>query len=158
MLCKGKAAAVCLHSEGKQPGVELSVTGSLTETIDLNWESLEECDINSYSDYQESTEWGAEAIAFIVVNELTNYDVVKRSAKGTGFDYMLANRDSELFQGYQAKLEVSGIKKLKSKSDIKERVRQKIQQASRKYKDLPVFVVVTAFSTPEAEVSHVAGD
>lgn len=158
IICKGKAAAVCLQNVGKQTGVELQVTGSIVNTIGLNWFELAECDFNSYADSQETTEWGAEAIAFIVVNEFTEYQVIKRSYKGTGFDYMLADKECKLFQGTQAKLEVSGIQNLKNPSDLKSRVNQKVTQASQKFKNLPVLVIVTAFSTPKAEVSHVAGN
>lgn len=158
ILCKGKAAAVCLQNVGKQTGVELQVNGSIVNTIGLNWLELAECDLNSYADSQETTEWGAEAIAFIVVSEFTEYQVIKRSYKGTGFDYMLADKGCDLFQDTQAKLEVSGIKDLKNSSDLKSRVNQKVTQASQKFKNLPVLVIVTAFSTPETEVSHVAGN
>jgi uncharacterized membrane-anchored protein len=92
ILCKSKAAAVCLENVGKRTGVELKVNGSIMNTIGLNWLELAECDFHSYADSQEATEWGAEAIAFIIVSEFTEYQVIKRSYKGTGFDYMLADR------------------------------------------------------------------
>ena len=155
VLCKSKAAAVCLQSVGKQTGVQLQVTGSIVETLCLNWSELNEIDFDSFADMQETTEWGAEAIAFIVVNEFTDYQVIKRSCKGTGFDYLLSNKDCDLFQDVQAKLEVSGIKELKNSSELKYRVKEKVTQASQKFTNLPVLVIVTAFSAPNSEVSHV---
>lgn len=158
VLCKGKAAAICLEDMGKKSGIALKISGArIDETLCLEWNGLSEKDYNSYSDAQEATEWGAECIAFIVINHFTEYEVFRRSHKGTGFDYLLSKKGSTLFQDVGAKLEVSGIKNLERGSDLTYRVKQKIDQASRSRKELPLYVVVVAFSVPKAEVSHVEG-
>jgi hypothetical protein len=44
------------------------------------------------------------------VLELTDYTIVERACKGTGFDYWLGDEDDDLFQ-WKARLEISGILK-----------------------------------------------
>lgn len=158
VLSRSKAAAVCLHDRGKKSGVNLDVIGHLSQTICIKWDELTKTDFNSYADMQDATEWGAEAIAFIVISDFTDYNIIKKSSKGTGFDYMLSNSRGSLFQNELAKLEVSGILELHRESELQARTAAKLNQATKHYKDIPVFVIVTAFSVPKSEVIYASGN
>src|SRR5271167_4337074 len=63
----------------------------------------------SYSPQEEATENGAVGVAILLVDRLTDYHIVQRSWKKTGFDYWLGFKDAVVFQGC-ARLEVSGIR------------------------------------------------
>ncbi len=158
MLMKGKAAAYCFEECGFNDRQTLRISGCFDDSLGVEWNSLSEIDRNSFSDNQESTEWGAEAIAFIVINQLTDFDVISRSYKSTGFDYTLQKKDCSLFQGEIAKLEVSGILKLRRDGDLMTRIKQKIKQATKSHQDIPLYVVVTAFSGSETGVHYVEGN
>ena len=82
---------------------------------------------------------------------LTEYHVVQRSWKGTGFDYWLGLKEDELFQN-AARLEVSGIRQGGDK-DMEKRIKQKTDQISKSDRmRLPAFVVVVEFGRPLAAV------
>jgi hypothetical protein len=151
---KGIAAAVCFKKAKKKSGVILTVNGHFNKLMMISWDKLDNKVLNTYADDREITEWGAEAIAFAIVEFFTSYRCVKRSQIGTGFDYYLTEDDSTLFQGKIAKLEVSGILSIKRNSDISKRLSLKTKQATDKYKNMPFYVIIIAFSAPVAEVYY----
>lgn len=154
IACKGKAAALCLEKQGFHPGVNLDITGSIENSIQVFWENLTEKDFSSFNDLQEATEWGAEAIAFVIIRYMTNFEVIKRSRKGTGFDYHLSTNINESLFQQSAKLEVSGIFTKTKSNNIESRIKLKITQATRYSQDLSLFVVITEFSSPETGVYY----
>ena len=82
---------------------------------------------------------------------LTDYHIVQRSRKGTGFDYWLGLKDDILFQ-HAARLEVSGIRQGNGKQ-VEARVSQKRKQTEQsKGLRIPAYVVVVEFGTPVAVV------
>lgn len=104
-----------------------------------------------WADPEEATEHGAVGIAILLVDRLTDYHIVQRSFKGTGFDYWLGPKNSRAFQG-TARLEVSGIRS-GEKAEVEKRVSQKCAQTKRSDNlGLPAFVVIVEFGTPVAVV------
>jgi hypothetical protein len=88
-------------------------------------------------------------VAILLVDSLTEYHIVERSFKGTGFDYWLGPKKSRLFQK-AARLEVSGIRE-GSTNAIDKRIREKVAQTKQSdVLNLPAFVVVVEFGTPTA--------
>jgi hypothetical protein len=97
----------------------------------------------------EATEYGACAIAILLVLDLTEFTVIERSRKGTGFDYWLGDEEN-LFQ--QARLEISGILK-GSRNDIAHRVDEKRRQTARAgHSKTPAYVCAVEFGGPVARM------
>ena len=87
----------------------------------------------------------------MIIQELTDYTVIERSRRGTGFDYWLGKKgdNSEIPFQNAVRLEVSGIRK-GDDSRIKARIKQKLEQVSPTDGTLPVYIVVVEFSNPLA--------
>lgn len=81
-----EAAACCLEQGGHQNGVAMSIE---IANVTVNWRKVDERAAASRADKQEATEEGAVAIAIQLIRGGTNYEVVERSWKGTGFDWFL---------------------------------------------------------------------
>ena len=72
---------------------------------------------------------------------------MRRSRKGTGFDYWLGLKGDRLFQ-HSARLEVSGIRQ-GSDEAVQKRVNQKVAQTKRSDNlKLAAFIVVVEFGIP----------
>lgn len=145
-----EAAAVCLESRSHQPGVLLVCAGLVLEHLRVEWLPVDDQSWRTHADMQEATEWGACAVAILVVKELTGMVVIERSKKGTGFDYWLGTKDYEglPFEG-TPRLEVSGILN-GTRSQINSRMRQKKEQIGRSDHLAAGFVAVVEFGTPIA--------
>lgn len=149
--CLAEAGAVCLDSRGHSSGVELKVVGCFSGTYSVHWQSVTDQMRRSWNDLEVTTENGAYCVAVLLILELTDYTVIERSRKGTGFDYWLGKNGSLLFQD-KARLEVSGIGK-GDDNDINTRVNKKIMQTNRSDgMGLPAYVVVVEFSSPLSRV------
>lgn len=154
--CLAEAAVVCLEDRQHSTGVKLIVDGDYECNLRVNWESLpnpeqaERC----WGEEQFTTESGAYGIAVLVVTKLTNYEVIQRSKRGTGFDYWLGQKGSTnpLFQG-KTRLEVSGIRK-GDESSIRQRVKQKIKQTKISDGALPAIITIVEFGTPRSRVMN----
>ena len=62
--------------------------------------------------HDDGPEQGAEAIAFLLIRERTDYTAIKRAVTLTGIDYWLDHKSSaqmQIFSKGSARLEVSGI-------------------------------------------------
>ena len=80
----------------------------------------------------------------------TDYTVIERSRKGTGFDYMLGDRQEPFFIP-KARLEVSGIMHETDGNTVEQRFRQKSKQTLKTDTTrLPAYVAVVEFSKPKA--------
>jgi len=120
------AAAVCLGDRGHSAGSSMDVTGSYNSRFSLAWATIDDRVRREWGDLQDATEDGACGLAILLIDALTEYHVVLRSRKGSGFDYFLGLKAEDLFQG-SARLEVSGILSGDAKL-IDQRVKQKIRQ------------------------------
>ena len=99
-----------------------------------------------------TTEHGAYGVAILLVLALTEYTIIERSRKGTGFDFWLGNNKNEenLFQG-KSRLEVSGIRR-GDRQVISERIKRKRIQIGMGDGKLPGIVVVVEFSMPHSRI------
>jgi hypothetical protein len=151
--CLCEAAVICLEQQNHTSGVTLRLSGELTDTVELAWDRVPDQARACWADPQVAVEHGAYGVAILIIDAITEYTVVERSRKGTGFDFWLGSKidPTSLFQN-KARLEVSGIL-VGSDSEIRQRVREKLIQMNRGGIDLPGYAVVTEFSRPESRVS-----
>lgn len=150
-----EACKVCLEDQKHQPNAALlKVDGMSPRSFTLAWKGpLAPEAISSWDDPEEATEHGACAIAFLVVLEIEQLKVIRRSRKRTGIDYWLARQEDQLVQN-AARLEISGIRK-GDNSMIQTRLNKKKEQTKQsdaQNPDLPAYVVVVEFSNPVAHM------
>lgn len=89
-------------------------------------------------------------VSALLAFETTEYTIVERSSKGTGFDYMLGDKNDTLFIP-KARLEISGIKTETESNSIEKRFKQKALQTDISDKSgLPAYISIIEFSTPKA--------
>ena len=150
-----EAAAVCLSSQGHQPGTVLMVRGLIEQAPEIIWPEVTPQMARTYNDLQEATEDGACAVAILLMRTFTRLTVILRSRKGTGIDYWLgapiAGKTEEpvVFQN-TARLEVSGILR-GTQQQMAARMRQKRAQVQRSDGTrLPAYTVIVEFSGPHA--------
>ena len=105
---------------------------------------------NTYADEEYATEHAAYGVAFLLVLGQTDYTVMAKSRRGTGFDYWLGTGEDDRGLPFHEKerLEVSGIRS-GDETQIKARVNQKLKQVRRSDDTrLPALVIVVEFSHP----------
>ena len=152
-----EAAGVCLESQGHRQGARLHVMGSLYSTHALVWPNIDMQARLSWADLHQATEWGATALAVLLLVRETGYAVIKRAAKGTGIDYWLGPEDQGPPFQDAARLEVSGILSAEGNPSqvqraVDRRVKEKLKQTRRSAGSLPAYVVVIEFGSPLGEV------
>jgi len=149
-----QAGAVCFQDQNHTNGVELKVNGTFNAKFNVHWQEVTDQMLRCWNDLEFTTEQAAYGVAFLLMRDLAGYTVIRRSRKGTGFDYWLGSEENEgdlLFQD-KARLEVSGIRKGGS-SRLGARVTQKLNQVTPS--DgllLPAYIVVVEFGTPISQV------
>jgi len=154
-----EACLICLDYHNHRTGIKLVAKGSWNANLFLYWNGeVDERMRRCWRDTQEATEYGAAAIAILLVIEFTKYTVIERSAKGTGFDYWLLESelyDEEFISDGTARLEVSGIIYAENDSAIRSRVKDKLRQVEvSDSTGFPAIIVVVEFSRPEAHMEH----
>lgn len=145
-----EAGAVCFEDQKHSCGVRLAVNGEVNTIYEVHWPTINSQTLRCWNDHEVTTECGAYGLAFLLIRFTTDYTVIERSRKGTGFDYWLGYASDPLFEN-KARLEVSGIRKGDNKS-VKSRVRAKLKQTERSNGTLPAYIVVVEFSKPLSEV------
>ena len=146
-----EAAGVCLEWQGHTPGVRLTIRGASDSGHVLTWQPTAAQAQRSWNDRSRAVEMGAEGIAILIARPAIGYDVIRRARQGTGFDYWIGERVGADFVP-KAGLEVSGIYN-GSESDIRARVREKLQQANQSgAQTWETYVTVVEFGRPLAEV------
>ena len=90
------AGAVCLEERKHNRGVTLAVSGDFEASFRLGWPRTSPRLRSEWSDPQEATEDGACGVAILLVDVLTEYHIVQRSWKLTGFDYWLGPKKRAL--------------------------------------------------------------
>lgn len=147
-----EAAAVCLENQGHKNKVNFKIQNEKNTIVELNWVAISQRIRDNWLDLQEATEYGAICLAIWAIHEKTEYKVIRRSPKLTGFDYWLGDKTSEYPFQDKARLEVSGILK-GTKSQIKQRLNEKLKQTKRSdHLNLPAIVVIIEFSEPVAKI------
>ena len=150
-----EAASVCLEDQGHidtEPPV-LTVTGLPTRSHRLVPLPVDDAMKACYADPEEATEEGACGVAILLLREAIGFLVVRRSRRGTGYDYGLGTVGH---LDLSARLEVSGIRR-GTRQAIAQRVRQKerqTRQSDTTQGDLPAYVVVVEFGGPNATVTR----
>lgn len=149
-----EAGAVCFEDQNHTNGVELKVDGAFMAKYNVYWQEVTDQMLSCWNDHQVTTEHAAYGVAFLLICDLTEYTIIRRSRKGSGFDYWLGreeDKDGLPFHD-KARLEVSGIRS-GNYDVIGARVRQKLDQV--KPSDglaLPAYIVVVEFSAPLSQV------
>lgn len=153
--CLAEAGSVCLEDQGHTYSVVLSVNGSFNATFEIRRSAVNDQMRRCWNDLEYTTEQGAYGVAFLIIRAVTDFTVVERSRKGTGFDYWLgyAEDSEELPFSNKARLEVSGIRNGNVQS-VNQRVRRKLNQTNVSDGSLPAFVVVVEFSAPLSQVKR----
>jgi hypothetical protein len=109
---------------------------------------------NHGQDLPYTCEQAAYGIAFLLILELTDYTIIRKSVKTTGVDWYLGfkNDPNNLFQD-AGRLEVSGLLYESANNTLRSRAKIKLKQTSpTDSKDLPVYVIISEFGKPEAWV------
>ena len=109
----------------------------------------------SWGDVKETTEYGAMALAVLIILHLTNFVVSGRSRQGTRVDYFLVSAalSNALFSEPEAALEVSGILKQNRGNTISMRISDKVKRLQQSgAKNLPTYIVVTEFGQPQTKI------
>jgi hypothetical protein len=149
-----EAGAVCLEEQGHDNSVSFFVKGDYDETFTLVRPTATEQMRRCWNDYDVATEYGAYGIACLLILLLTDYTIIRRSRRGTGFDYWVGyidREDENIFQD-KARLEVSGMRHA-SDTLVRARVRKKKTQTGKSDAAyLPAYVIVIEFSRPTGEV------
>lgn len=149
-----EACLVCLNYHKHESGIDLTIQGGKETELLLRWDDdVTEQISRTWNDLPIATEWAACGIAFLVVEALFGYTVVRQSKKGDGFDYWLGKQDKKtLLIQETARLEVSGILNAETQGIIRARVKQKIEQV--KDGELPAHIIVVEFSRPIAWIEQ----
>jgi hypothetical protein len=144
-----EACAVCLEDQGHLQGVKLTVNGDFRTTFRLYWQPVTQQMLRCWNDEEFTTEQAAYGIAFMLIRQLTEFTVIERSRKGTGFDYWLGSEDEagELPFQNKVRLEVSGIRKADD-SRVRARIKQKIEQTNPSDGTFPAYIIIVEFSRP----------
>lgn len=151
-----EAAVHCLNKNNHHTGTVLEVSGTIFKKFSVRWtEAIDESIERSWGDSREAVEYGATALAFLLLRKLTNYTIIERSFQGTGFDYWLSTTpfdDSQPpFHQRKAKLEVSGILSERLGNSIERRLKEKVKQIEMSDSPLPAIIVVVEFGVPKAK-------
>jgi hypothetical protein len=148
-----EAASICLDQFHEGNKVNIEIQGEYKQNIELEWEPINQQIKDNWGDIEEATEYGATCIAILLVEHLTDYQVIQRSPKQTGFDYWLGKKQERFPFQKAARLEVSGILN-GSKSQITQRINQKKIQTSKSDNTLlPAIIVIVEFSNPICNIS-----
>jgi len=142
---------VALHNCGHSSPVTLHVEGLNKTEYSILWEeSFNETLERTYKDEQSLIERAAVCLGVSIALKQTPFTVIERSRKGTGFDYMLGDKDDIFFMP-KARLEISGINKESTKNRLSTRYRAKAKQTQKSRQTmLPAYVSVIEFATPKA--------
>ena len=146
-----EAGAVCLESQGHETGVAIAVEGDFTAHFTIGWQAVTEQMRRCWNDAEYATEQAAYGLAFLIVERLTDYTIIERSIRGTGFDYWLGIATDELPFERRVRLEVSGILQ-GTPGRVNARVKEKVAQTQQYASQLPAYVVVVEFSQPQARM------
>jgi len=153
-MALAEAGAICLTDCGHKAKVLLTVNGDFAATFLIDWPDVTEQMRRCWNDEDVATEHGAYGLACLLILRLTDFTIIERSRRGTGFDYWVGYKDSdaeELFSN-KARLEVSGIR-IGDDTLIRQRLRKKIKQIQRSGGlSLPGYVVVVEFGRPKSQV------
>ncbi len=144
----GEASSFCLTLKNHESGVEMKIKGDAETIFRVFWNiEITKQTRRAWNDTQELTEYGAAGITILLIQELTEFTVIKRARKGEGVDYWLGYKSDKPPFRNKARLEVSGILE-GDELKIKARLKRKTEQAKRVKSKLPTYIAVIEFSKP----------
>ena len=148
-----QAAIVCLVLNGHKSGVVLKVNGDYKEDFQLYWtDKIDEQTIRTWKDLKETAEYGATAIALLLVYALEKLLTNERLEQSNEADYSLRTIESDKTKSL---LEVSGLFKETPTNTVNARVnikQLKITRARVKNQFDTVLIVVTEFGLPKSKI------
>jgi hypothetical protein len=142
---------VCLAGENHPTGLILKVeTEDKKYNFRLEWATpVTRHLIGATQDEERTTEWGAMGIALLLARELTEYPYICTRRKGDGIDFCLSKSENVFI--YDARLEVSGIRKGSLTNTLEKRLLVKKKQTERSdTSNKPAFISITEFSEPKS--------
>lgn len=150
-----EAAFYCLSAQGFSSGIKIQVDGFAQEELAIFWKNKKgEQLLRAWRDSLEATEYGAVGVTILLIEAMTNLEVIERAYIGGGFDYILGSKMGNN-NDYQkvARLEVSGIWKETRGNSVENRVRLKLKQIEKSSDmKLKAYISVIEFSTPKAKI------
>lgn len=150
-----EGAVVGLEHFGHQSGIKISCSGDVTGNFKLDWIIVITPEVlRSWRDMQEVTEYGATAIAILLIKSVLKFTSIRRNIGAA--DYILDNvvfpNSEKVFQ--MVYVEISGILKETKKNTVATRTGRKRVQVRRISKNAPYVVVVVEFSTPKSKIKY----
>jgi hypothetical protein len=141
----------CDHSNGVQIKFDICEDSGCYK---IKWNNDIDMDgiLRAYN-ADDAIEFGAEAIALLLIKEKTKYTAIERAAKPSGIDYWLGykNKNSNsLFSKADARLEITGILTERGSNTIKSRINTKLERPMISENVFPVFISVIEFGQPKA--------
>jgi len=148
-----EAASVCF-SRHHQPPVTMSLKHAGNDELRvLNFVVPDERISNAHANETDATEIGAYGVSLAAVEAAVGLVAVRRAETLTGADWYVAPYGTDI-QDLESciRLEVSGISAGAS-SDIKQRLREKVAQATRGQSNLPAIAAIVGFKALEVAIS-----
>lgn len=148
-----EAAIASFVKHKHNSGVKIKVSGEFEETFEVIWtlkdnKFLEE----TWTDTKESIEYGATAIALLLLFHLTDFQHYQRLGQDGIGDYIIKYHKTSKKNAF---LEISGISKSNASNTIDIRIKAKNRQITNKVKsNVELFVIVTEFSIPKAKIKR----
>ena len=108
---------------------------------------------SSWNDLKEATEYGATAIALLVIETLLDYDYFERNFQLSSGDYILKKTPLQNTATQNAVLEISGILEESTANRLEARLKLKEKQLAKgKKQNIAGYVAVVEFGTPKAKI------
>jgi hypothetical protein len=150
-----QAARVCLDRHHAPPREVSIVDNNAALTAEIGWVPTDDRARGAWGNRDDATEAGAYCVALANV-ELTRGLVAVRRAQGrTGADYYLGRAGTAVDDLENAlRLEVSGTDE-GNLSTIRQRLRQKLEQARRGDSNLPAIATVVGFTSLHVESADI---
>lgn len=145
------SAVACLHRQYHNREVLLHIkTNDEEHLLKLIWTTeVNKQLLVSTNDNDVSADYGAMAIALLLIQTFTEYRYFERSQKGTGVDFWLSENADML--EFTARLEISGIHQEKGRNTLRTRLNQKKKQVRLSAdSELPVYICITEFHKPQS--------
>lgn len=153
-----EAAIVCLTDHGHTSGVVIHLGGDYETVFKLSWkDAITEQVRKTWKDKKEAAEYGASAIAILVLLALTKFMISERGVQMGVADYLLTTKENKAnlsnLKSPIAHLEVSGIWKEHSKNSINMRLNAKEKQVKQAIEaGETILIIVTEFGIPKAKI------
>lgn len=142
-----EAGAVCLEDQGHGSSCVLEIGGCFEEELLLHRPEVDDGMRRAHQDEQAATEHAAYGVAIVTFRHLTGDLVLRRSRRGTGFDFWFGWGNGFLFRD-SSRLEVSGIRRGDSRR-VRSRLEARKKRVAKSSKSpLPAYVAVVEFSRP----------